>query len=277
MTLWLPATTPLPPACGPTRFWLGTHRPHWLALTDVPLFVSRRTLSAYRTAPVALCPWALDSGGFSELSLNGAWTVSVRQYVREVCRWLDRPGRLVWAAAMDWMCEPSVLAKTGLTVAEHQRRTVANYLDLLAACPEAPWVPVIQGWEEDDYLRCVDLYAAAGIDLTALPRVGLGSVCRRQATGGIEELIRRLTGDGIRLHGFGVKVSGLRKVADVLYSADSLAWSFQARKEKTTLAECAHSAKSGCANCLRYALRWREQVLETIRCAASRPVQLSLF
>jgi hypothetical protein len=35
------------------RFWLGTHQPHWLALTDVPLFVSHRTLAQRRRLPRA--------------------------------------------------------------------------------------------------------------------------------------------------------------------------------------------------------------------------------
>jgi hypothetical protein len=30
---------------------------------------------------------------------------------------------------MDWMCEPFMLAKTGLSVREHQQRTVTNYLN----------------------------------------------------------------------------------------------------------------------------------------------------
>jgi hypothetical protein len=74
-------------------FWLGTHRPNWLGLTDVPLFVSRRTLAPRRTFPRARGVWALDSGGFSELSLFGEWQTSPRQYVAEVRRFRDELGR----------------------------------------------------------------------------------------------------------------------------------------------------------------------------------------
>jgi hypothetical protein len=31
---------------------------------------------------------------------------------------------------MDWMCEPQILAGTGLSVAEHQRLTLENFLHL---------------------------------------------------------------------------------------------------------------------------------------------------
>ncbi len=55
-------------------------------------------------------------------------------------------GQLDWAAVQDWVCEPFMLKRTGLSVREHQRRTVASYLDLRSLAPEVPWVPVLQGW-----------------------------------------------------------------------------------------------------------------------------------
>jgi hypothetical protein len=46
-----------------------------------------------------------------------------------------------------------------------------------------------------------------------------------------ERTIRALAADGFSLHGFGFKVDGLARCADVLASADSLAWSDGARKQ----------------------------------------------
>jgi hypothetical protein len=60
----------------------------------------------------------------------------------------------------------------------------------------------------------------------------------------------------VRLHGFGVK-TGLAPYADCLASADSLAWSFVARRA-APLPGCSHA---NCANCLRYAAAWRERAL----------------
>jgi hypothetical protein len=48
------------------------------------------------------------------------------------------------------MCEPFMLAKTGLTVAEHQVRAVTNYLELRGLAPDLPFVPLLQGWSRDD-------------------------------------------------------------------------------------------------------------------------------
>jgi hypothetical protein len=241
----------------PVKFFLGTHEVRWLARLDVPLFVSHRRLAPRRTLPRALTGWALDSGGFTELSMHGRWTTSPQTYVTAVRRYSDEIGQLEWAAPQDWMCEPFMVAKTGLTVAEHQRRTVDSVLELRALAPDLPFVPVLQGWELDDYLACIDLYTAAGIDLTAEPTVGLGSVCRRQAESEIADVCSALNNRGIQLHGFGVKTSGLRYYGRHLHSADSMAWSYNARK---------HPALPGhphrtCANCPDWAMRWRQRVL----------------
>jgi hypothetical protein len=161
------------------KFYLGTHMPQWLKKLDVPLFVSHRRLAGRRTLPRARAGWALDSGGFTELSMYGRWHTEARDYVAAVRRYAEEIGNLEWAAPMDWMVEPAMLAKTGLSVRDHQRRTVENFLHLRELAPDLPFIPVLQGWTIEDYLRCVDRYAAAGIDLTSYPTVGLGSVCRR--------------------------------------------------------------------------------------------------
>lgn len=240
-------------------FWLGTHEASWLARpdVDVPLFVSHRRLVKRKTLPVSTHPWALDSGGFTELNLYGRWVTTEAEYVAAVTRYAAEIGNLAWAAPMDWMCEPFVTGKTGLSVEEHQRRTVENYVSLRATAPLLPFIPVLQGWTLDDYLRCVDLYAAAGVDLRALPLVGIGSVCRRQNTSEVDHIVSTIAALGIALHGFGVKTVGLTAYADQLASADSLAWSYRARRSPA-LPGCTHRS---CANCPRFALKWREKVL----------------
>jgi hypothetical protein len=260
------------PAQPSPTFYLGTHLPHWLRLPSiaVPLFVSDRRLRHYRTLPRANTGWALDSGGFTELARYGSWDhgPTPALYAHRVRRYRDEVGHLAWAAPQDWMCEPAILAKTGLTVAAHQDRTVANYLRLRDLDPDLPIVPVVQGWRVGDYLRCVDRYAAHGIDLTRVGLVGVGSVCRRQSTVEVQEILTALHEVGLtRLHGFGVKTLGLARYADLLSSADSMAWSRQAR-HRPPLPGCRHRT---CANCHRYALRWRSGVLATLDQATTQP------
>ena len=237
-------------------FFLGTHLPSWLALVDIPLFISRRRLCNRRTFPRARGIWVLDSGGYSELSSFGTWTIDAKQYVSEVELYSREIGDPHWVAIQDWMCEPWILEKTGLTVSEHQARTTQNYLELCHLAPHVPWAPILQGWTRDDYLRHVDQYYTVNVDLAHAGLVGLGSVCRRQHTEEVEELIREL--HPIPLHGFGFKQKGLTRVGTFLASADSLAWSFAARYAPP-LPGCHHK---NCANCLKYALCWRRHVLK---------------
>jgi hypothetical protein len=239
-------------------FFLGSHQPAWLARVDVPLMVSHRTLHARRRLPRARARWALDSGGFTELAMFGRWQTTPAAYADAVARYAEEIGQLAWASPQDWMCEPAMLARTGLTVQHHQALTVDNYCTLRQLAPHLPFIPVVQGWSISDYLACIHRYQQAGVDLAAVPLVGLGSVCRRQATGQIGAITGELARAGLRLHGFGVKRGGLARYADHLDSADSLAWSIHAR-HRPPLAGC--TSHRNCANCPRYALAWRAQVL----------------
>ena len=257
---------------GVSTFYLGTHQPHWLRTAGFPLFVSHRQL-ARRRGPLrpAACRWALDSGGFTELSLHGRWVTPAAAYADAADRYSRQLGRLDFAAPQDWMCEPAILARTGLTVREHQDRTVASYLELRALAPHLPFIPVVQGWHLADYLACVELYRSAGVDLARVPLTGLGSVCRRQSTGQIAVIVTTLACLGLRLHGFGIKTTGLHLYGHLLASADSMAWSYAARRAPA-LPGC--TGHRNCANCLTYATRWRDRILTA---TAARGCQASLF
>jgi hypothetical protein len=247
----------------PLHFYLGTHMPAWLwsPAAGFPLFVSHRRLAAIRTLHRATRGWALDSGGFTELSAYGEWRTSPEQYAEAVARYDAQIGQLEWAAPQDWMCERWILEKTGLSVDEHQARTVENYLTLTSLWPQFsdeddPFMPVLQGWTLADYQRCADRYAAAGIRLDEYPVVGIGSVCRRQSTGEIGAIVSAFT-PWLALHGFGVKTGGLGAYGHLLTSADSMAWSFDGRRSAPLPG---HTHKN-CANCLDFARIWRARLL----------------
>jgi len=243
------------------EFYLGTHVLNHLEKTDVPLFISRRAFDKRKSSLDALGSWALDSGGFSELKLNGGWNISAEEYVKRVNKINETPN-LLWAAQQDWMCEAVMIEKTGLTVKEHQRRTVANFLELRKLDCDVPIIPVLQGYTMDEYKECFEMFEIAGVDLRAEPLVGLGSVCRRQNTDDIERIVNCFHAKDLRLHGFGVKIQGIKRYGELLESADSLAWSFGARY---TQSHCSvHSANpttKNCANCLNYALEWRSKIV----------------
>jgi len=253
------------------EFYLGTHRPHWLGHVDFPLFVSHMTLRDRKTLPRATAPWALDSGGFTQLQQHGRWTITPKTYTAAVRRYQDEIGNLVWAAPQDWMCEPFIVERTGYSITSHQILTVNNYLELCTLAPDLPFIPVLQGWYRHDYLRHVDMYHAAGIHLQRLPRVGIGSICRRQNTTLASLIIRDLA--PLRLHGFGFKTGGLLTVGHRLASADSMAWSYAARRSQPI---DGHTHTS-CANCLTYATCWRERLLTRLAAKDRHGWQGDLF
>lgn len=239
-------------------FYLGTHKPGWLARMTVPLCVSYRQLKERKQLPKATCRWILDSGGFSEIQEHGRWTVPAKEYAKVAERYRVEIGNLDWAACQDWMCEPFMLEKTGKSIPWHQHETCNNFALLKVLAPKVPWLPVLQGWTVEDYVWHVRLYSASGIDLTKEPVVGVGSVCRRQDTKAARLIVRELRSLGIKMHLFGAKSDGLAKVADRIVSADSMAWSFTARYKQIRLPECSHAR---CNNCPRFALKWRDDVL----------------
>jgi hypothetical protein len=227
----------------------------------VPVMVSHGRLRTRRALPRATAPWVCDSRGFTELSQHGRWTIGAREYAAALTRYADEIGRLQWASPQDWMCEPFITAKTGKTVPEHQQLTVESVLLLRELVPSVHVIPVIQGWSLADYLACVELYAAHGVDLTAEPVVGLGSVCRRQATDEIHTIVSVLSAMGIKLHGFGVKTAAVAAIGELLVSADSEAWSYSARKG---IRHCDHGLTRWAANCPECARTWRDKVLSRV-------------
>jgi hypothetical protein len=311
---WLAARV-LPEPLGyeqPMTFYTGVHRPWWLwsGQAGYPLCVSYSTLRKVRRLRRGLVPWILDSRGFSELSQHGRWTIPARDYVRDVARYDQEIGGLQWAAPQDWMCEDEVIhggmlgqvrcAGTGLSVAEHQRRTVASFAELTALWPRfsdrpCPFVPVLQGDSPDAYLACYQMYLDAGVLLGEEHQLaGVGSVCRLQSTSQIAAIARALAPLNLDLHWFGLKLAGLtrpelhRDLAAALaaprgsaarhcrggtQSLDSAAWSLDARYG-TRLPGCTHiSPKTGrpgkCTNCPRYAAWWRDRVLAAMASPAA--------
>jgi hypothetical protein len=114
---------------------------------------------------------------------------------------------------------------------------------------------VLQGWTWGHYFDHLEGYAKAGVDLTKAPVVGVGSVCRRQGSIFTSGLMMFLASECLKLHGVGVKITGLKWYRQHIHSADSMAWSFHARKHPPMPG---HTHKS-CANCMEYALAWREK------------------
>lgn len=186
-----------------------------------------------RRSPVPCQSWIMDSGAFTELSIHGRYRHGPEEYAAEVNRLAALNPGLEVAVSQDWMCEPWIVEKTGLSVAEHQRRTIEWYDALLGLIRGPALMPVLQGYRVEDYLDHVAQYGAR---LRPGMLVSVGSVCKRNGVvAQIEAVLSaiHLRRPDLRLHGFGVKTTALGSgiVRECLYSADSIAWSFAARRQ----------------------------------------------
>ena len=237
-----------------------------------------------KTFERATTDWALDSGAFTELKQYGYWRMSAEEYAELVNRYDKYIGRLQWVSPQDWMCEPIVIeggkskdgvfVGTGLSVKEHQKRTIDNFIKLVDLCRPTV-IPILQGFTLGEYIDCFLMYLDEGIDLRDYPVVGVGSVCRRQGSLEIKTLFEILYYIGINSHGFGVKIEGLELALEYLTSADSMAWSLDAKYAKTAAkgTSCGklrtREPRKGepiknCANCYHAAVEWFNNLMDRL-------------
>lgn len=172
----------------------------------------------------------IDSGGYSFMKGKGEYQTTDSEYLDHVAEYDSEA-----FALRDYPCEPDVLSEHGRDVDDHQQRTLARHINLLdqleARDIDSRPVAVLQGWNVEDYLRCVDLFRDHGV-LTDY--VGIGSVCRRNQEAEIRRVIlaiRDAVPPTVDLHAFGVKGSVLKypDVRDALASADSMSYNYAAQ------------------------------------------------
>lgn len=277
--------------------WLGAPDPAWISWIDRPVCVSYSRLRRMTRDGLPYADsearWFLDSAGFSDVNKYGRYRDTAEEYMTAVRLYDARIGGLEWASIQDYMCEPSALAATGLTAEAHQLATVRSYFDLTGLWSErashrrpSPFRAVLQGDTPESYVRCARIYAEHGVDLAAAEIVGLGSVCTRESTREIAEVVTavREAVPGIRLHGFGVKTGGLSLYGAGLTSVDSQAWSAAARHRHIKSPRCTQ-VHTDCRNCPTWAEDWHDKVTAEFEAAhaAAAPavpvaaVQLDLF
>jgi hypothetical protein len=183
-----------------------------------------------RKSDFAVKDWICDSGAFTELFRFGHYRHSVQEYADCIKRWKNC-GNLLAAVSQDLMCEQVILEKTRLTTADHQRLTIERYDELLGCATGVYIMPVLQGYLPEEYVGHIRQY---GDRLTDGMWVGVGSVCKRNSKPEqIEAILKAIHRErpDLRTHGFGLKITALgnKFVRELLWSADSMAWSFAAR------------------------------------------------
>jgi hypothetical protein len=176
----------------------------------------------------------LDSGAFTILSDYKDYPETVEDFCEAVLH-IASLCNVEAVSSQDFLCDPHFVALTGLSVIEHQRRTIERYDAIRAILPsEITVVPVLQGYEPCEYLEHL---AAYGSRLAPGMRVGIGSLCNRSSKPKLIEQILVPIFDArpdLRYHGYALKTRSLRSsiIQSILSSADSMSWSYAARREK---------------------------------------------
>lgn len=188
--------------------------------------------------------WMIDSGGAPQTIIrHGGHPDSIHDYIDYLREPPTRYGddrqdvRIEQFALRDWPCEPDVRQALDLSVEELQYRTLIDHINMMDALErerfDADPVAVLQGWDIEDYLVCIDLFRDHGL-LT--DKLAVGTLCGRQNTTVIRNtswrIARNLPGR-VSLHGFGVKQSALREpdVLRIFDSMDTLAWDQRLRQD----------------------------------------------
>lgn len=212
----------------PLAFYVGLHQP-----SDARHFerccIAVSRLRYRRT--VQLRRWIMDSGAFTEVARHGGYRAGVAAYAEEARRWTGF-GQLEAIVAQDFMCEPFVLRRTGLSTGRKPCRTGMTGTSG-SQSSRASYRSIVRRWcSATEYRRHV---AAYGDRLADGAWVGVGSVCRRNSSpADIVAVLGAIKAErpDLRLHGFGVKITALGdpSVRAMLASADSMAWSYHARR-----------------------------------------------
>jgi hypothetical protein len=211
---------------------------------------------------------AVDCGGFVATKVWGEYRFDLHEYVA----WCERVPGLRWAAMMDQCCEQEITGANDGVVRQRQVWTYAMAERFVEEYGDVPWawVPTLQGWTVEDYLRAADdleplirtlqsFYAERPGGLychTDEPdpelveryernmldfRVGIGTLCARkdisQVVDIVEALVERFP--GVSFHLWGVKLQALRDwpggLPGAVVSVDSAAWNGRFGSDITSL------------------------------------------
>lgn len=169
----------------------------------------------------------LDCGGFTMLNKHGDYPFSLDTFANFVAA--VQPD---YYTSPDYPCEPEITRSlrlaTNLCRIEKTVETSVSWVsDLeMMLSPRSQMVPTIQGWALEEYKRCLDLYAEAGL---IRGYMAVGSMCTRSNSRQIGEIVqgvhRHAQQLGVRrLHFFGLKMSReLDGLQPYIWSRDSAA------------------------------------------------------
>jgi hypothetical protein len=200
------------------KVYYGLDRKRFADVVD-NCMISFRTMRKRKTG-ITNKDWFMDSGAFTYLKNEGKYPFSYGEYLRAVSKF-----KPTLFANMDWCCEETVLKSTGLNVLQHIGHTVENGRQLIDYNKDK-FVMVLQGWNERDYLTCIDYCKDYGL-ITKV--IGVGSICGRTNPKDVYEILKAIKyeiPDTCKIHCFGFSINLLKykELYDRIDSIDTFAW-----------------------------------------------------
>ncbi len=242
-----------------------------------PVLLSANALSRWRNDGLGLRHWdgfdgrylglvshkkvALDSAGFVAASRYRGFPWSTQHYLD-----LAAAAPWLWWAAQDWCVEPEVAGDEDAVLDRISATVRLNMVCLRGGERRGiadRFVPVLQGWHPDHYLRCLERMPW----VLDSPLVGIGSMCRRHIHGEhgvlhvLDTLDRAFSGLASGWHLFGLKSQAIAVAAQHprVASTDSQAYGVAARQD----ARKARASKSDALVATTMA-RWHGQQIAAI-------------
>lgn len=252
------------------NFFIGLYSKKQISETPGNFMCSYKTVRNFKEKINTNKQWIMDSGAFSEISINGKYTYTVTDYLNIIYK--QEPTYFI---TMDYMCEPFILNKTNKSVIEHQQLTCENSIKIKNSYSgKSKFIGSIQGYTKDEYISHIDMLKTQGL---IEEYMAVGSICRRKNVKEIFDILKNIKKNlpsWVKIHGLGVKKTLLSKYEtyDYLNSCDSMAWSFSGRYVKTkvnnkctlTNVECIHLTHKNCANCENYMKNWYNEIQDLI-------------
>lgn len=173
----------------------------------------------------------VDAGGYGILTKQKDYPFSPETYFRD----LQTLQPNYWGS-MDYPCHPPFLKRLGRTVPDQIEATLNNQVTIIEheLFDQVPgqFIPIIQGWDLDEYIYCIDRMRDRDL-LTDYMTVGSLKRPRKGANGPnyTKHLILQLANElpQTRFHIFGLTLLVLADplVTPAIYSGDSSSWQFE--------------------------------------------------
>lgn len=197
-------------------------------MPDVPVMLPASSWARYNLRkpklPEHISIKAADCGGFvAARKWAGQYRYTPEQYVDWLHSWSPQ-----WAATMDYCCEDEITTGNRGVVRERQKTTSELAHLFFERFADVPWdwIPTIQGWDVEDYIRHAEEMKPL-ID-RGVNRVGIGTLCARADNETIKNVCMAVIGvlGNVPIHLWGVKLDFFKSRIAIpnVVSADTASW-----------------------------------------------------